>query len=315
MTMLTVSCAVLAVLMTGAFTAEPAPRPAPKPALAIPADVEVIHDIEYGKGGDVSLKLDIVRPKVTPKDPMPVVIFVHGGGFMSGNKGAAIRRLIPLAERGYFCATIDYRLTGVAPFPAQIEDCKCAVRWVRAHAKDYNLDPDHIGAWGGSAGGTLVSLLGVTAGRKDFEGTGGWQDQSSEVQAVVDWYGRMDIWKTAVEEKARGATEETWKKGDVPERLSALIGGVIWENPYTCKWASPITYVSKDDPPFLIMHGDQDDTVPLDQSQDMYAALQKAGVESTIQVVEGAKHGWPTRPDLDKTVAEFFDKHLRGGKQ
>jgi acetyl esterase/lipase len=234
---------------------------------------------------------------------------------MSGNKGAGIRRLIPLAQRGYFCATIEYRLSGVAPFPAQIEDCKCAVRWVRAHAKEYNIDSEHIGAWGGSAGGTLVALLGVTGGKKEFEGKGGWEKESSGVQAVCDWFGRMDIWKTAREEKARGATKETMVKGDIPERLSALIGGVIWENPYTCRWASPITYVTKDDAPFLIMHGDKDDTVPPDQSQDFYKALQKAGVESTLQIIEGAGHGWSTRPDLEKIVAEFFDKHLREGKE
>ncbi len=289
---------------------EAAPAPAPKPALVIPSDVEVIHDVEYGKGGKIPLTLDIVRPKVQPKAPMPVVIFVHGGGFMSGNKGSGIRRLIGLAQHGYFCVTIDYRLSGVATFPAQIEDCKCAVRWVRAHAKKYNADPKRIGAWGGSAGGTLVGLLGVTGGMKEFEGQGGWPKESSRVQAVCDWFGRMDIWKTAQEEKARGVTKETWVKGDIPERLSALVGGVIWENPALCKRASAITYVKKGDPPFLIMHGDKDGTVPVDQSIEFHAALKKAGVDSTLQIVKGVGHGFPGRPDLDKPVIEFFDKHL-----
>lgn len=307
---------MIAVLMTGAFAAEPTPTPAPKPALVIPADMEVIHDVEYGKGGDTSLKLHIVRPKIPPKDPMPVVIFVHGGGFRSGNKGIGVRRLIPLAQCGFFGVTIDYRLSDVAAFPAQIEDCKCAVRWVRAHAREYHADPKRIGAWGGSAGGTLVGLLGVTGGRKEFEGKGGWEKESSSVQAVCDWFGRMDIWKTAQEEKARGVTKETWEEGGIAQRLSALIGGVIWENPYTCRWASPITYVRKGAPPFLIMHGDKDDVVPLDQSVAFHEALKKAGVDSTLQIVKDVGHSFPGRPDLGEPVVEFFEKHLgKGSKQ
>ncbi len=312
MTTLTVCCALIAILMTaGTLAAEPAP----KPELVIPSDVEVIHDIEYGKGGDISLKLDIVRPTVRLKNPMPVVIFVHGGGFRSGNKGAGIRRLIPLAQRGFFCVTIDYRLSGEAIFPAQIEDCKCAVRWVRAHAKEYNADPGHIGAWGGSAGGTLVALLGVTGGVREFEGKGGWAKESSRVQAVCDWFGRMDIYKTAMEEKARGATKETWVTGDIAERLSALVGGVIWENPEACKRASPITYVKKGAPPFLIMHGDKDDTVPLDQSVAFHEALNRAGVDSTLQIIKDIGHSFPGRPDLGEPVVEFFEKHLGKGSK
>jgi len=157
---------------------------------------------------------------------------------------------------------------------------------------------------------------GIKVNVKEFEGTGGWAKESSRVQAVCDWFGRMDIYKTAMEEKARGATEETWVTGDVAERLSALIGGVIWENPYTCRWASPITYVSGDDAPFLIMHGDKDDVVPLDQSVAFHEALKKAGVDSTLQIVKDVGHSFPGRPDLGEPVVEFFEKHLgKGSKQ
>jgi acetyl esterase/lipase len=306
------ACVMIAVLMTGASAAETA---AAAPALAIPADVEVIHDVEFGKGGDTTLKLHIVRPRPLPNDPMPVVIFVHGGGFYSGNKGVGVRRLIPLAQRGYFGITIDYRLSGVAPFPAQIEDCKCAVRWVRAHAKEYNVDPQRIGAWGGSAGGTLVSLLGLTDGKQEFEGKGGWEKESSSVQAVCNWFGRMDIYKTALQEKASGATPENWEMNGVAQRLSALIGGVIWENPYTCKWASPITYARKGGPPFLIMHGDKDDVVPLDQSIDFHEALKEAGADSTLMVIKDIGHSFPGRADLAIPVADWFDEHLKRSKQ
>ncbi|MCX6377518.1 MAG: prolyl oligopeptidase family serine peptidase [Armatimonadetes bacterium] len=288
-----------------------AQNPTSKPALVIPDDVELIRDVEYGRGGDVSLKLDIVRPKPQPKEPMPVVVFVHGGGFMMGRKESGIPPLIPLAQRGYFGVTINYRLTDVAPFPAQIEDCKCAVRWVRAHAKEYNVNPKRIGAWGASAGGTLVALLGVAGSVKEFEGSGGWEKESSRVQAVCDWFGRMDILRTAEEEKARGVTRETMEKGGVTDRLSALIGGIIWENPEACRKASPITYVTKDDAPFLIMHGDKDDVVPLNQSEAFHEALKKAGVETTLLVIKDAGHGFPGRLDLGKPVADFFDKHLK----
>jgi len=307
------ACALTAVLATCAFAAEP-PKPAPTP-LVIPPDVEVIHDVEFGKGGDTILKLHIVRPKLLPKDPMPVVIFVHGGGFYTGNKGIGVRRLIPLAQRGYFGVTIDYRLSGVAPFPAQIEDCKCAVRWVRAHAKEYNLDPRRIGAWGGSAGGTLVALLGLTGGMREFEGKGGWEKESSSVQAVCNWFGRMDIYKTALEEKARGVTAENWEMNGVAQRLSVLVGGVIWENPEKCKRASPITYVKKGAPPFLIMHGEKDETVPLSQSIDFHQALKKAGADSTLMVIKDIGHSFPGRPDLHIPVADWFDEHLKRSKQ
>ena len=282
------------------------------PALAqnqqrIPADVEVIRDVEYGKGGDVSLRLDIVRPRVTPKDPMPVVIFIHGGGWRGGDKQSAVQHLIPLAQKGYFCATINYRLTDVAIFPAQIEDCKCAIRWVRAHAKEYNADPKRIGVWGGSAGGHLVALLGTSGGEKDLEGKGGYPKESSKVQAVCDWFGPTDFLKIAEDAKKSGMTDEQIAKLGATDPVSLLVGGKFWEKPDVCKKASPITYVTKDDPPFLIMHGDKDPLVPLSQSQTFYDALKKVGVDATLKILEGAGHGFGPKFDADKPVVEFFD--------
>ncbi len=282
------------------------------PALAqIPSDVEVIRDVEYGKGGGVSLKLDIVRPKVTPKDPMPVVIFVHGGGWSGGDKQGGTQHLIPLAQKGYFCATINYRLTDVAIFPAQIEDCKCAIRWMRAHAKEYNADPIRIGVWGGSAGGHLVALLGTSGGAKDLEGKGGYPKESSKVQAVCDWFGPTDFLKIAEDARKAGMTEDQIAKLGATDPISLLVGGKFWEKPDVCRKASPITYVSKDDPPFLIMHGDQDPLVPLSQSQVFYDALKKVGVDATLKILEGAGHGFGPKYNADKPVVEFFEKHLR----
>ena len=282
-------------------------------AARVPADVEVIRDVEYGKGGDTSLMLDIVRPKTQPKDPMPVVVFIHGGGWQRGDKQSGLGKLILLVQKGYFGASINYRLTDIAPFPAQIEDCKCAIRWVRAHAKEYNLDADHIGVWGGSAGGHLVALLGTSGGVKEFEGKGGWEKYSSRVQAVVDYYGMTDF--LAIDELVKkGIATERFMRRDGKDSASGLLGGPFWENPDLCRRASPTTYASKDDPPFLIFHGDKDPLTPASQGELLNKRLRKAGAESHFYLVKDGKHGWPPRPDVDNRVDEFFDKHLRGGQ-
>jgi acetyl esterase/lipase len=277
----------------------------------IPDDVQLTSDVEFGKGGGRALKLDILRPKDTPKDRMPAVIFIHGGGWRGGRKEVGIQRLIPLAQHGYFCATIEYRLSDEATFPAQIEDCKCAVRWLRAHAKEYNVDPKRIGVWGSSAGGHLVALLGTSGGAKDLEGKGGWEKESSRVQAVVDFFGPTDLLKIIEHALGNSYQRRDLRPDDSPVTL--LLGGVIEEKRDLAAKASPITYVSKDDPPFLIVHGDQDPLVPLKQSETFYEALKKAGVDSTLQVVKGAGHGFPGHPEVDQMVLDFFDKQLNGG--
>jgi acetyl esterase/lipase len=165
-----------------------------KDAKAGKPEVEVLSDVEYGKGGDVSLKMRVLRPKTLPKQPMPVLVWIHGGGWEDGTpKESGDRHLMRFAQRGYLCATIDYRLSGKAIFPAQIEDCKCAIRFLRSQAKAYHLDPDRIGVWGESAGGHLAALLGTSGGVTELEGSGGHAEFSSRVQAVCDWYGPSDL--------------------------------------------------------------------------------------------------------------------------
>ena len=284
-------------------------------AQSIPSDVTFTPNVEFGKGGGHPLLLDIIRPKDTPKDPMPAIVFIHGGGWSGGSKNDCVAFATIAAQHGYFAATIDYRLSGEAPFPAQIEDCKCAIRWARAHAKEYNINPDRIGVWGGSAGGHLVALLGTTAGIKQFEGSGGWDGYSSKVQAVCDFFGPADLLKV-VNDAEKGIIPQGWepllgkiRSGD--DILSKLVGGPANEKKDVCHRASPITYVTKDDAPFLICHGDQDPLVPLDQSILLDKALKKAGVESTLIVVKGGGHGWTNHPEVDKAVADFFEKHLK----
>lgn len=306
---------------SAAFGATPAPKveaapkteaaPKPDPASKIPADVELIKDVAYSPDGNKAHVLDILRPKRAPKDPMPVLVFIHGGGFTGGDKTAGYAHLVRFAKRGYFCATINYRSANEAHFPAQLQDCKCAIRFLRAHAKQYNLDPDHIGVWGASAGGNLVAMLGVTGGIAEFEGDGGWQDQSSRVQAVVDYYGMTDF--MAIDELVKqGKATERFMRRDGSTSISHLLGvEKWWEHPDLCRKASPTTYVTKDDAPFAIFHGDLDPLTNHEQSELLNERLRAAGVESDFYLVKGGKHGWGARPDVDEKVDAFLDKHLK----
>lgn len=312
---LSISLAALAMLIVPAILQgadAPAPK-VPKPAPTVPADIELIKDIPYSTDDHEKHKLDILRMKERSDQPQPVIVWIHGGGFRGGNRTDGYKRLERFVRRGYLGVTIDYRWSTEILFPAQVQDCKCAIRFLRAHAKDYNLDPDRIGVWGGSAGGYLVAMLGVTGGIKEFEGAGGWQKYSSRVQAVVDYYGMTDF--LAIEEMVKqGKATERFMKLDGKDSASGLLGGKFWEKPELCRKASPTTYASKDDPPFYIFHGDQDPLTPHQQSELLNKVLRKAGVESDFYLVKGGKHGWPPRADVDLRVDRFFDRHLKSKK-
>ena len=255
--------------------------------------VQVVRDLEYVPEGHERNRLDLYLPQKAER-PLPVILWVHGGGWTRGDKtnGPAFR----FAAKGYAVASMNYRFSQHAIFPAQIHDCKAAVRWLRANARKYGLDPDHIGAWGASAGGHLVALLGTTTGIKELEGPGGNEDQSSRVQAVVDWYGPTDF-LTAGAKATR----------------SNLLGGDPQTNKEKARKASPITYVSRNAAPFLIMHGDQDKTVPISQSEMFADALKKAGADVTFVILKGGRHGGALFTDAEnmRLVEEFFAKHLR----
>ena len=271
-----------------------------------PEGIDAHFDLEYAKAGDVSLKLDLYLPKGA-KGKVPVIVAIHGGGWSGGDKRHVA--VISFANYGYAVASVEYRFSQVARWPAQIEDCKAAVRWLRAHAGEYHLDPDHFGAWGDSAGGHLVALLGTTGDVKRFDTGEANPDFSSRVQAVCDWYGPADF--LTINDQAPPDTAIHHNNPDSPE--SKLLGGAIPENKEKAKEASPVTYVSKDDAPFLIMHGDKDKLVPLAQSEELRDALQKAGVEVELYVVRGAGHGFPRDPKLFQMMQDFFDKNLKPG--
>lgn len=259
----------------------------------------VVRDVEYASVDGISLRLDLYLPKPIPEHPVPLVIWVHGGGWRAGSKDNTYAP--ETLGDDYAVASIDYRLSGIETFPAQIHDVKAAVRWLRAHASDYGFDPERFGAWGSSAGGHLVALLGVSCGNPDLEGTvGGNLDQSSCVQAVCDFYGPTDLLSLL---KQRGIASVRR-----PMAEDLLVGGPVEELADLARLASPITHVSSDSPPFLIMHGSDDPVVPLAQSVDFDIALRALGIDSTLRIIDGAGHGFP-RSEL-VPVKPFFDRFL-----
>jgi acetyl esterase/lipase len=291
-------------------TAGPTSRPAPK----LPPHTTLARDIRYGDGPGDSNLLDLFMPDPPPSRALPLIIWVHGGGWSEGSKEPC--RALPFVNKGYVVASINYRLSEQAVYPAQIQDCKGAIRFLRAHAKAYHIDPDKIGVWGESAGGHLVALLGTTAGSKELEGTaGGNANQSSRVQAVCDWFGPTDLSQFADEALAAGIIKST----PGPNLIMHLFGGTLQEKKDLVQAANPIAFISKQDkkqiPPFLIMHGDKDKMVPVAQSHLLDDALANVGVEVDFQIIPGAGHGIGfNTPKITRTVADFFDKTLKGEK-
>jgi acetyl esterase/lipase len=268
---------------------------------------ETIRDVVYGKGGPYALTLDIIRPVGEFPKPLPSVIWIHGGGWQQGSKENAPTSA--LAARGYFTVSINYRLTHVSTFPGAIEDAKCAVRWLRANAVKYNLDPNAIGVWGASAGGHLAELLGTTANRPELEGVGGHNDQSSRVAAVVSFAGVSDFTRAT-----EGFSRELWPLA------TAFLGGKPDQKAAVYRQASPALQVTKESAPMLLVHGDKDETVPLQQSVLMAEVLKQAGVEHQLIVIKNADHHFratdpagrtPTATEVHRALLAWFDKYLR----
>ena len=270
----------------------------------LPNGIVASRDLKYAHIGEKSLLLDIYAPKKSGSS-RPLIVWIHGGGWQSESKDRcpALRFL----DQGYVVASINYRLSHEAVFPAQIEDCKAAIRWLRANAKRYHIDPDRIGVWGSSAGGHLVALLGTSGDVQDLEGTSDKTKHSSRVQAVCDFYGPTDL----LQMDTHALASATFKH-DAPDSPEAkLIGGPIQENRKKADRANPIKYVSADDPPFMIVHGDQDPLVPIHQSQILYDALKKSGVDVKFHTVKGGQHGFGRNPEVDGLVDQFFQKYLQ----
>ena len=262
----------------------------------VPENVEVYKDLIYKQVDSIDLKLDIYRSKNLRK-AAPVLIFIHGGGWSKGKRSDYLPYLLDYAQKNYVTLTVSYRLSGVAPFPAALEDVKCAVRWIRKNAEEYMINPDRIAVIGGSAGGHLAMMLAYT---NDDEYTQECPDSiSSRVNAIVNIYGPVDLTTPYARER---------------DESSHFLGQTYKENPEIYKAASPRTYISSDDPPTLTFHGTIDSLVPVSQADSLHTWLDKAGVPNEYHRLKG----WPHTMDMSKKVNDycqyymdaFFEKYL-----
>jgi acetyl esterase/lipase len=310
--------------------------------------VEIITDIIYTIPNGSPQILDLYLP-IGIERPLPVIIWLHGGGWRFGDRKLAPNLSYYFAVRGFAMVSIDYRLSGEAVWPAQIHDVKTAIRWVRSVGKEYGLDVNNIGLWGSSSGGHLASLAGTT-GSGTLEGAGEYLEESSDVQAVAVGYGPTDFLQIEDHKALLSETVSTDPESvRIPEGISMrsseansfeslLMGAVITSCPERVREANPITYVKSGTPPFLLMHGTSDTAVPTHQSEILYNALAKKRNDVTLILIEGLGHGFLNQNDFDKgeprkkavfhaqggenkkilncppfsfkTIEEFFYKHL-----
>lgn len=272
------------------------------------ASIEIRNDIAYAETKNPRQKLDLYLPKkrLTNK-PLPLIAFIHGGGWRNGDKRGGLRRVAALVESGEFVgASIGYRLSGEAIWPAQIHDCKAAIRWLRAHAKESGFDPNRIAVMGSSAGGHLVAMLGTSGDVGKLEGKlGVHNDVSSRVNCVIDEYGPTNF---LTMNDFPGKMDHL--SADSPE--SKLLGQQITKVPELVREASPITYVTQDDPPILIIHGTKDPLVPYQQSVVFAEALKKAGVPVILQRIENGEHGGFGSAEVNARTRAFLSKYLLG---
>ncbi len=263
---------------------------------------EVVHrDLAYVSEGHPRQVLDLYLPHAAGR--LPLIVWIHGGAFRLGSKEDRVP--VEMLQQGYAIASVNYRLSQHARFPAQIEDCKAAVRWLRANAGTYGLDPERVASWGESAGGHLAAMLGTAGHERSFE-VGAHLEYSSRVQAVLDFFGPTDFLQMDAHRLPEGMVHDT---PDSPE--SQLVGGPIQQRPAEVARANPVTYVTSEAPPFLIVHGDRDPLVPYHQSTLLVAALQAAGVPVTFYTVAGGGHGQFDDPQIPVLIHDFLAAHLR----
>lgn len=266
----------------------------------VPEGIRETLDVEYGRVGDRPLVLDLFTPKNLTK-PVPAILFFHGGGWSKGDKADYRFYAVHFAQQGYVVASVGYRLKKEALYPAAIEDTKCAVRYVRAHAEELHVDPDRIAVIGGSAGGHLAMMIGYSSDVSSLEGTGGWPDTSSAVRVVVDLYGPTDF---------------TTPYARTHKTTTSYIGKSYEEAPKLYEEISPLFHLDESDPPTLIFQGTLDDLVPVTQSDRLAQHLEALGIPVWYDRIDGWPHTMDiTRPVNDhvKTVVSaFFEQYLRG---
>jgi len=291
--------AALLLILTASLPAQQPKRP------AMPDNVIFEPDLEYAPAVGGKLALDIVRPRDNTGAPHPAVLCIHGGGFRAGNRESYLPLCIRLAQRGYVAATVTYRLAPKFQFPAPLHDVKAAVRYLRANAAKFGVDTDRIGVTGGSAGGHLALMLGLTPGVAEFEGYGPNLDQSSRVSCVVDYFGPTDF------------TQSYGHSVDAAEVLPQFLGGDLEHARLAHLKASPVNWVSPSSAPVLAIHGTKDRYVAFEQSGWLMDRLHAAGVPAELVPMEGSDHGFKGdyADRAEKLLLAYFDKHLAQSKE
>jgi len=277
----------------------------------LPAGIKMEKDIAYIPNGDEAQKLDLYLPEKAADKPLPLIVHIHGGGWMGGSKFPC--PVAAMVLKGYAVASVEYRFSQKAIFPAQIQDCQAAIRWLRAHAKEYNFDTDHVGVVGGSAGGHLSALVGTSGGKNAFPKIGGNEEQSDRVQAVCDIFGPADF-STVVQQAGEDKNVKNIFEFNTPrDPYSSLIGTKL-DDKLKADAVSPVHYVSQDNPAFVILHGTHDTLVPFAQSEEFAAVLKEKGVAVWLQKLPGSGHGGPAfgKPAVTQLMQNFFDKYLKG---
>jgi acetyl esterase/lipase len=278
---------------------------------AVAGEIVTEQNLTYAEVDGVKLQLDLARPK-DGDGPFPGIVFIHGGGWSGGNRHAFRGKMEEAARRGYVAATISYRLTQPdketgtpkEPFPAQIHDCKAAIRWLRANAGDYKLDRERVGVTGASAGGHLSLLIGLSTREDGLEGDQGNLSHSSRVQAVVNIFGPTDLARCY--ETSPGAVGF----------LKALCNGTPESAASSYRAGSPVVYVTADDPPVLTLHGDKDALVPPEQARILDERMTSAGAKHELKILKDQGHGFngDAAKEADDAAWSFFEKHLKPSK-
>jgi acetyl esterase/lipase/type 1 glutamine amidotransferase len=276
--------------------------------------LEILRDVRYGETSTGPLTLDLYRPAKQSSGLLPAIVMIHGGGWRSWpdgkwTKSTDVETARGFASRGYWVASIDYRLSDVARFPAALLDCKRAIRWVRSHAAEQKVDPDRIGVWGFSAGGHLALLLGCTDKKAGYDDDAEGTTVSCRVQAVTSWAGLSDLADPTGPRKLEGERVDLCRR---------FLGGTYDELPDLYRKASPVSYVGPGNPPTFLVHGDRDEKVPYSNSEFMLEKLKAAGVEATLLTVRGAGHLFfkeegqePPLSGMIEATVRFFDRHLK----
>jgi acetyl esterase/lipase len=260
-------------------------------------------DIAYATVDGHELQLDLYRPSAT--DNPPLLVWVHGGRWLRRSKADILTTAF--VEDGYAMASLDFRLSPVAQFPAQVHDIKAGIRFLRAHAANYGYDATRIGILGSSSGGHLVALVGTTNGHDELEGSvGGYSNYSSDVQAIVSYYGASNLTTILAQSTPFGV-------GERAPALELLLGGLPEQQVELARLASPVFHVDAQDPPLLLLHGDQDPQMPINQAHELHGVYKAHGLPVHFEVVHGAEHGGPQFVDDERNrlVGQFLDKHLR----